>query len=1520
LTGDALAYAEFDPMRALAILDDISRAIGSNLDLNATLDAILTSIGQSIQFTSAEVTLWHPESETLRPIRQNVRRTNDSTQTMTEEQPEAVYRMGEGYSGYIAMYRQPWLDNNVSGRSTISPKTTHSDFQSFVGVPLIVGDQFVGTLELTHKDRNAFTQQDLALLRSLDDQIASAIQAARLYNEQTSRVAELDGLQQIAQAMGQLDTPAQLYGQLSERIAHLLNVSICGVLLYDDDTGTFRSQPPFYGIPDTLIQHYRLTLIQGSELYTIWHNSPYWYNNAPSDELIQAMGFSGFSAALTIHAMALVPMTVGTRRIGLLLVANRRDEHDFNDGHMHLLMSFARQAAVVAENERLYHEEQRRNRELGGLQQIAQTMGVLRSTEELIGQITERIATLMEVEMCGVLLYDPKTRVLVSQKPFFGMDDPDQIDFYQLPSPPDSPVSKLWRDRDTWFSNNLRYDPLARDSDLDTLASQLGIRQTALATLFVGSHQLGVLQVANRQDGFEFTEDDARVLSIFAGQAAILIDNGRLYHEMQQRTHEAEGLRVVTEIASQAIPNDETVEKVLIAIANLLQTRVVSLALVEENSGDLLLKPEYVWGVVLPKEHRIDTYSPGFAESVLVSRRPFVSPDLRTDNRVLAVYKPLIQQLGLRDVIQVPLVIHDRSIGELTVANRLDTDEPFSDSDVQLLQAMATQLAAMVDRMRLYAATDQDLRARIQEMDALSRVSHELSQTLELDRILDVIRQESLRSTDASAASIVLLLPRKDWTADDEPVIERRFGESRALRELAPVEKAAVLRNDVIAIDDYNESEFEAIPAKTRSALVVPINYGDEVIGLIHMFSANPGVFGQNVIDFGLALTDQATVAIANAQRYQDQLKVNERLRIRAERMGRIFELGEMFRQGASLPEMLEEVAHSIQETIGFNVVLISLVDERENVLQRTAQAGLPLAVFEEMQKTTPPLTQARGLMQPAFKISNSYFLPAEGAEEVRDGLPVHKVLQEPMGEGPRAWNPEDLLLVPLYGSGERLIGLISVDEPRSAQRPDVNTIEALEIFGNQAAFSVENYRLIQRIREEAEATRRERDRLAQLHLVASEIQSAPDVPSRLQVVANGIHDAGWNHVVITLHDEHLEPTALIQSGYDSETAMRLSDEVLSGAVWRKWINDLDFHALKLGAGYYLRYTKPWVRKNVLKGKELLPAVAEDEWHPQDVFYLPLVGQDQKRIIGMIAMDGPSDGKVPTEASLQPFELFASQAAAAIETTRLYLETVRAAEQEQRINEVMEAVSGSISPQAIIQSVGRGLQQMVPFTRMGLAMYQPGSDHFDMLDAAIALDMTVTVQAGDPLDLRGTVMALVLREMRPRILQLERDKASRDTFDDVQAWYDDGERSTLLVPMIAGGQAVGVLHLGSELGNAFGFEENMELIQRLANLSAVALDNARLFEQAQTRAVQLDAQARRLGLLNRISNQLARALAAEEIYEIALQEMQEALGAAYGGVLIYDLDDETGRVILDTHPNASTDEPVTITLAEHREV
>ena len=110
----------------------------------------------------------------------------------------------------------------------------------------------------------------------------------------------------------------------------------------------------------------------------------------------------------------------------------------FNDDDMRLLSVFAAQATIVIENANLHEREQRYITELAGLQQmtqVAQSSGI----DDLFTQITERIANLLEVEMCGVLFYDQNTNptennigVLIAQKPFYGIDE-ESLRFFQIP-------------------------------------------------------------------------------------------------------------------------------------------------------------------------------------------------------------------------------------------------------------------------------------------------------------------------------------------------------------------------------------------------------------------------------------------------------------------------------------------------------------------------------------------------------------------------------------------------------------------------------------------------------------------------------------------------------------------------------------------------------------------------------------------------------------------------------------------------------------------------------------------------------------------------------------------------------------------------------------------------------------------------------------------------------------------------------------------------------------------------------
>ncbi len=1423
---------QFDTSSALMVVQEISQTITSSIDLNQTMNTILNSVGRVIRYDAGEITLWDQSLNALRPVGR-VGDTRRSGANGGSSSP--TYGTDEGYTGWIARYRQPLLLGDVSVRSDVRPHREDFPFQSYIGLPLTVNDRFIGTLELASNTRYAFDHEDLALLESIAGQAAIAIENARLATAQANRLVQMTGLQSIAQTMSDQTDPRDLFRELHERIAGLMQVEICGLLLYDAETETLVSQLPFHGAADSVISLHNIPVPQGSVAEKLWREEPWWYSNdVLRDEMVAPLNMRGLAEVIGIRTAALMPMSIGNNRIGMVQVANRRDGSGFSEDDMRLLSIFAAQAAIVVENANLYERERRYIAELANLQQMTE---VARSSDTtgFFAQVTERIAGLMQVEMCGVLLWDENGTddspgVLVAQPPFHGIDE-ESIRFYQLPVAEGSMFERLHVDKDYWLSNDLGLEDWPGALNFAQLAGMVGMKKVLMAPLSIGEQRLGIIQVANKHNSHDFTADDGRVLSISAKQASVLIDNVRLYRDVQRLSNETESLRLIAEKVAGHLTLDEVLADALEDVTRLLDSEIVALGLLDAKTGNLAYNRSAVFGGTLEHDFNIDIYSGRYSHIPVMSRSSLRSLDVEQADPIKSAYGDLIAALGIKNLLVVPLIINQRSLGEVIVANK--RYGVYDDSDEQLLLTVAAQLAAAVERTRLYASTDADLRARVEEQEALDRISRALNETLLLDRILEVIRGEAMRTTHADDVSVVLFSPASEWGDPNVPEIEIRLGAQELFGTgLAMVEQHMVDTNDLVLVEDYMGSDLSPMPDTARSAIVQPIHFGEEIVGSIHLFTQEAHRFNEATVFFINRLGQQASLAVSNARRFQDQLRANERLRRRAHQVQQIFTLSNMLREGASLAELMQEVAYAISETVGFDKVSIRTLDEQEQVFRMVAQAGLPLQVFEEVSKRVRPYEEVRRLMHDRWKVSNSYFFPAEYRDEWQHPelnlIDDHEVVHT-TGAGPRNWNPDDLLIVPILNASGDMIGTVSVDDPYDGRRPDPETIELLEVFASQAAFITENFRLVENVQEEAEAARRERDRLAQLHLVSSEIQRAADMPSRLQAVADGVVAAGWRRVQITLRDEFLEPTLMISSGYTDEEVQRIQTKLLPGKIWQDRFKDLEFHELKLGGAYYLRYDSPWVRKNILRGEVPHPSnVPDDEWHPQDVLYLPLVGHDQKRIIGLIRMEDPVDGRRPTEDSLQPIELFALQAAAAIDNTRLYSQTMQQAQTEQRLNELMEAMASTLDQTEIIRALAAGLQPFVIFTRMHLVLPAENQDeHFEMTRVELTPDGKVHIFPDNPLSIAHTALGQVFQAGESKIFDLT---VPQDR-PDLQTWSAEGERAVLMVPMIAGGDTLGVLRLGSELDQSFSFTEqqSLNLIERMANLSAVSIQNSRLF-------------------------------------------------------------------------------------------
>jgi PAS domain S-box-containing protein len=247
-------------------------------------------------------------------------------------------------------------------------------------------------------------------------------------------------------------------------------------------------------------------------------------------------------------------------------------------------------------------------------------------------------------------------------------------------------------------------------------------------------------------------------------------------------------------------------------------------------------------------------------------------------------------------------------------------------------------------------------------------------------------------------------------------------------------------------------------------------------------------------------------------------------------------------------------------------------------------------------------------------------------------------------------------------------------------------------------------------------------------------------------------------------------------------------------------------------------------------GRRPLPDPVDNKsWHNNDLLLIPLTAPGGN-LLGVISLDRPQDNQRPDRATMEILEIFSHQAAATIENIRLYLGSLQSAEQEARLNEMMEAITGTLNTEQIVEAVAYGALRLVPFTQMTVALQDAENRGFDLLKVEFSGDGSLVVTRDhQPYDESSTLLR-TLRDGQDYVYHINTPEAQG--YSDLSAWHARGERTTLIVPLFAGGKSIGAIHLGSDLEQAFGFNEFRALLKRMANLAAVAIENARLFNEA----------------------------------------------------------------------------------------
>jgi len=422
------------------------------------------------------------------------------------------------------------------------------------------------------------------------------------------------------------------------------------------------------------------------------------------------------------------------------------------------------------------------------------------------------------------------------------------------------------------------------------------------------------------------------------------------------------------------------------------------------------------------------------------------------------------------------------------------------------------------------------------------------------------------------------------------------------------------------------------------SELAVPIVVGNKVLGVLNVESKKLAAFNEENQKLLEILASHAATAITNLKRQK--------------RLSALNEYGQNLSMAMSKEEIYKLTQYAMEKTLGFKFATVFMVEGKN--LQLVAHRGYP-----KKFTITFPLDGDRGVTVKAARRGKTVF--------VRD---VRK--EKAFVPGRPGMLSE--LAVPIR-AGNEVLGVLNVESERLAAF-DENDREFFEILASHAATAISNLRKQDQLRGLS-------GELAYLMKNTTEVMNVKEMHQRLRVIAKAMQKFGWRRVVISLRDENLEGTDLVASGLTREEMKLLVKRKAPGQVWKERLGP-KFERFKIGGFYYLPWTDPWIRENV---HGVPPEVPADEattyagvpstlspkemvnWHPQDMLYAPLLTPNG-RIVGMLSMDDPVDGRIPTRELLAPLELFLHQAAIIIENAQL-IESLKEArgQLEQRVDE-----------------------------------------------------------------------------------------------------------------------------------------------------------------------------------------------------------------------------------------------------------
>jgi signal transduction histidine kinase/CheY-like chemotaxis protein len=478
----------------------------------------------------------------------------------------------------------------------------------------------------------------------------------------------------------------------------------------------------------------------------------------------------------------------------------------------------------------------------------------------LLALIIQRAGELVGCMSGVVYLWDEAAQVLIPQT-WYGLGEWMRDVRLKLG---EGVVGTVAQRRMGMIVNDYQTSPLS----YSLFRERCGITAVLAEPLLYHDRLVGVVLFDNSTGGRLFTAEDRDILSLFAPQAAIAIENARLYTAAQRQQREAEVMAALARDINASLDLDTVLQRVVEGAMELCASDQAKIALRDPKSGVMVFRywagARHPWYANVPLEP-----GKGMSGWILTTGRPLRTDNYAADPRIGKEYLANALANELMTSLGVPIRIGDCVEGILFVDNR--SPRPFTDYDETRLLRLADHTAIAIHNARLYESQG----TRANRLHTLARLNQLISSSLDMGAVLREIAQAAAQLMDAAFVSF--------WIADEanqtlevgafsDNIIgadapSTRFDFSQGATGWVATHRQPLNVPDVLA-DERFVARAWAQAHGLRSWLGIPVIFEDTLLAVLTMNSRQPFEFSPD--DWALldGFVAQAAVAIRNASLY----------------------------------------------------------------------------------------------------------------------------------------------------------------------------------------------------------------------------------------------------------------------------------------------------------------------------------------------------------------------------------------------------------------------------------------------------------------------------------------------------------------------------------------------------------------------------------------------------------------------------------------------------------------------------